>query len=43
MAGLDGDGPVECSRQVRILPEISLTDASLNTPYDAVILPGLFS
>ncbi|CAG9794579.1 unnamed protein product [Diatraea saccharalis] len=41
LAGLDGDGPVLCSRQITLVPNKSLADALAENPqYDAVILPG---
>ncbi|XP_049883923.1 protein dj-1beta-like isoform X2 [Pectinophora gossypiella] len=41
LAGLDGDCPVLCSRQVTLVPDKSLADALAENPtYDAVILPG---
>ncbi|XP_045458021.1 protein dj-1beta-like isoform X2 [Melitaea cinxia] len=41
LAGLDGDAPVLCSRQVTLVPDKSLADALAEKPqYDAVILPG---
>ncbi|XP_075988911.1 protein dj-1beta-like [Anticarsia gemmatalis] len=41
MAGLDGDAPVLCSRQITLVPDKSLSDALAASPqYDAVILPG---
>lgn len=41
LAGLDGDSPVLCSRQITLVPDKSLSDALAETPqYDAVILPG---
>ncbi|XP_022122413.2 protein dj-1beta isoform X1 [Pieris rapae] len=41
MAGLDGNSPVLCSRQVTLVPDKSLADALAEKPqYDAVILPG---
>jgi len=40
LAGLDGDGPVKCSRNVVLVPDKSLDDALQSVPYDAVILPG---
>ncbi|CAH0689126.1 unnamed protein product [Chilo suppressalis] len=41
LAGLDGDSPVLCSRQVTLVPNKSLADALAENPqYDAVILPG---
>ncbi len=43
LAGLEGLGAVECSRGVRILPDIDLAHAiSKQAHYDAVILPGDF-
>lgn len=38
VAGLDGDGPVLCSRGVRIVPDVALDAAK--GPFDVVILPG---
>lgn len=38
VAGLEGPGPVTCSRGVRILPDMALGDATGS--YDVVILPG---
>jgi protein DJ-1 len=38
LAGLDGDGPVKCSRGVRIVPDAALSAAE--GPFDVVILPG---
>ncbi len=40
LAGLDSDQPVKCSREVCIVPDISLEDASGKGPYDVVVLPG---
>ncbi|XP_041970394.1 protein dj-1beta-like [Aricia agestis] len=41
VAGLDGNAPVLCSRQVTLVPDKSLTDAlAEKSQYDAVILPG---
>ncbi|XP_077284570.1 class I glutamine amidotransferase-like superfamily protein dj-1beta [Arctopsyche grandis] len=41
IAGLDGPDKVLCSRQVVIVPDMSLQDAlAKNSSYDAVILPG---
>ena len=40
LAGLDSAEPVICSRNVRIVPDMSLDDAVLNGPYDIVVLPG---
>lgn len=39
IAGLDGKECVKCSRDVRICPDIALSDAK-NNDYDIVILPG---
>lgn len=37
LAGLDGDAPVLCSRQVTLVPDKSLADALAEKPqYDAV-------
>jgi protein DJ-1 len=38
LAGLDGDGPVVCSRGVRLLPDAALSDVS--GPFDVIVLPG---
>lgn len=38
LAGLDGDGVVECSRQLRLLPDVSL-DAAQGV-FDLLVLPG---
>lgn len=40
IAGLDSAEVVECSRQVKIVPDVSLVDALQRGPYDVVILPG---
>ncbi|XP_046975794.1 protein dj-1beta-like [Vanessa cardui] len=41
LAGLDGEAPVLCSRQVTLVPDKSLAAALAENPqYDAVILPG---
>jgi protein DJ-1 len=40
VAGVDGPGPVKCSRDVVIVPDCSLADAVKKGPYDAVVLPG---
>ncbi|CAL4107400.1 unnamed protein product, partial [Meganyctiphanes norvegica] len=40
VAGLNGAGPVKCSRDVIIVPDMSLEDAVAKGPYDAVLLPG---
>ena len=38
LAGLDGPGPVLCSRGVRLLPDAALADVT--GPFDVVVLPG---
>jgi protein DJ-1 len=38
LAGLDGPGPVVCSRRLVIVPDAALGDAT--GPFDAVVLPG---
>lgn len=40
IAGLDSAEVVECSRQVKIVPDVSLDEALKQGPYDVVILPG---
>ena len=40
VAGIDSADPVTCSREVRILPDMSLDDAATKGPYDVVVLPG---
>ncbi|XP_046849201.1 Parkinson disease protein 7 homolog [Xenia sp. Carnegie-2017] len=40
IAGLNGEGPVQCSRKVVVKPDLSLEDAHKLAPFDAVILPG---
>ena len=40
LAGLDSADPVECSRKVRIVPDMSLDEAAQKGPYDVVVLPG---
>ena len=40
LAGIDSSAPVTCSRDIRILPDVSLDEASTQGPYDVVILPG---
>ncbi|GBM00139.1 Protein/nucleic acid deglycase DJ-1 [Araneus ventricosus] len=39
IAGLQGSNPIKCSRDVVIVPDVSLQDVAKQT-YDAVILPG---
>lgn len=38
LAGLDGAGPVTCSRGVRIVPDVALDAAE--GPFDVIVLPG---
>jgi protein DJ-1 len=38
LAGLDGAGPVTCSRGVRVVPDAALADVT--GPFDVVVLPG---
>lgn len=40
VAGLQGNKPHECSRQVKIQPDLSLEEAVAKAPYDVVVLPG---
>ena len=40
MAGLNGESPVKCSRNVLLVPDESLEDAIKKAPFDVVILPG---
>jgi len=42
LAGLTGPEAVTCSRQVKIVPDMSLDQAvkSKSYPYDVVVLPG---
>ena len=40
VAGLDSNDPVECSRKVKIVPDMSLDDAMQRGPYDVVVRPG---
>lgn len=40
VGGLGGAGKVLCSRDVVLLPDMSLEDAVAKGPYDAVVLPG---
>lgn len=42
VAGLDDDGPVKCSRGVRLLPDTSLVHVlGAGSHFDAIILPGM--
>ena len=38
LAGIDGEGPVECSRGLRLVPDCAL--AAVHDPFDLVVLPG---
>lgn len=40
VAGVEGDGPVLCSRDVRVVPDTSLSAALASAPYDVIVLPG---
>lgn len=40
LAGLDSADTVECSRNVRIVPDMALDEAVQKGPYDVVVLPG---
>uniref|UniRef100_A0A7N5K028 protein deglycase n=1 Tax=Ailuropoda melanoleuca TaxID=9646 RepID=A0A7N5K028_AILME len=40
IAGLTGNEPVQCSRDVVICPDDNLEDARKKGPYDVVVLPG---
>lgn len=40
VAGVNGSGPVKCSREVVLVPDMSLEEAITKGPYDAVVLPG---
>ena len=40
LAGLSSAEPVECSRKVRIVPDMSLDEALTKGPFDVVVLPG---
>ena len=40
LAGLNGEDPVLCSRNVKICPDTSLADARGRGPYDCILLPG---
>ncbi|UYV68556.1 PARK7 [Cordylochernes scorpioides] len=40
VAGLEGPQPVECSRQVNIVPDVSLADVDSSKVYDVMVLPG---
>lgn len=40
LAGIDSSAPVTCSRDVRIVPDMSLEEAAGLGTYDVVVLPG---
>ncbi|XP_062588507.1 Parkinson disease protein 7 homolog [Saccostrea cucullata] len=40
LVGLHGTEPVHCSRDVRIVPDTTLTEAQKSAPYDVVVMPG---
>lgn len=40
VAGVNGNMPLICSRDVCISPDEGLSDAAGKGPYDAVVLPG---
>ncbi|KAG0713361.1 Protein/nucleic acid deglycase DJ-1 [Chionoecetes opilio] len=40
VGGVGGAGSVLCSRDVVVMPDMSLEDAVAKGPYDAVVLPG---
>ncbi len=40
VAGLDGAGPVTCSRGVRIVPDVGLGELPPDARFDAIVLPG---
>lgn len=40
VAGVNGKDQVKCSRDIIIVPDLSLGEASAKGPYDVVILPG---
>ncbi|XP_076451867.1 Parkinson disease protein 7 homolog [Babylonia areolata] len=40
LAGLSGEGPVKCSRNVKVVPDTGLEKALKKGPYDAYVLPG---
>ncbi|XP_045112293.1 Parkinson disease protein 7-like [Portunus trituberculatus] len=40
VGGIDGSGSVLCSRDVVMLPDMSLEEAVAKGPYDAVVIPG---
>lgn len=40
LAGVAGNKPVKCSRDVTIVPDTSLESALTKGPYDAIVCPG---
>ena len=40
LAGLESSDPVECSRSVKIVPDMSLENAMKQGPYNVIVLPG---
>ncbi|XP_065833416.1 Parkinson disease protein 7 homolog isoform X2 [Oscarella lobularis] len=40
IAGLNESGPILCSRNVQVQPDMELTEAQEKGTYDAVVLPG---
>lgn len=40
VAGVQGSKALECSRQVNIVPDLSLEEAISKGTYDVVVLPG---
>ncbi|XP_052760041.1 Parkinson disease protein 7 homolog [Mya arenaria] len=40
VAGLNSAEAVECSRKVKIVPDMSLGEASKHGPYDVIVCPG---
>ena len=39
VAGLQGEGAIECSRQVKIVPDAKFADVKSGT-YDVIVCPG---
>lgn len=40
LVGVQGSEAVLCSRNVKIVPDTTLAEASKSAPYDVVVLPG---
>lgn len=40
MTSLGDTSPVQCSRQINIVPDVSLCDAKGKGPFDVLVLPG---